>query len=83
MQTEETPDRGPEAPRTDHHFGTPVVREARPARGTDDERDDEDDAGAEQRQAQEREMAFQRRWETVQTAFLARGRGGPQARLGD
>jgi hypothetical protein len=58
MQTEETPDRRPEEPQKDHHFGTPVVREARPAQGTDDERDDEDDAAcAEQRQAPEREMA--------------------------
>jgi hypothetical protein len=83
MQAEETPDREPEEPQKDHHFGTPVVREARPAQGTDDERDDEDDAGAEQRQAQERELAFQRRWENVQTAFLARGRSAPQARLRD
>jgi hypothetical protein len=78
MQTEETPDRGPEEPQTDHHFETPVVREAPPARGTDDERDDEDDAGAEQRRPQNHATAFQRRWESVQTAFLARGRrAGP------
>jgi hypothetical protein len=52
MQTEETPDRGPEEPQTDHHFETPVVREAQPVGGTDDERDDEDDAGAERQRPQ-------------------------------
>jgi hypothetical protein len=74
MQTEETPDRRPEGPQTDHHFETPVVREARPARTTFEERDDGDDAGAQQQPPQEREMAFQRLWENVQTVFVARGR---------
>jgi hypothetical protein len=41
--------------RTVHHFETPVVHEARPAR-TNEERDDGDDAGAEQRRPQEREV---------------------------
>jgi hypothetical protein len=34
MQTGETPDRQPEEPQADHHFQTPVVREARPAQPT-------------------------------------------------
>jgi hypothetical protein len=78
MQTEETPDRRPEESQTDHHFETPVVREARPVRATSAERDDENDAGAEQGPAQEREMTFQHRWESVQTAFLTRARRAPR-----
>jgi hypothetical protein len=57
MQTEETPDRPSEEPQTEHHFETPVVRETGPRPGTDEERDDGDDAGAEQGRPQEREMA--------------------------
>lgn len=56
MQTEETPERRSEEPQTEHHFETPVVREDRPARVTDDERDDGDDDGAGQGQPPEREM---------------------------
>lgn len=76
MQTEETPDRQREEPQTDHHFETPVVREARPARATHEERDDGADVGAERRPPQERAVAFQHRWEKVQTVFVARGRRG-------
>jgi hypothetical protein len=52
MQREETPDRRSEEPPTDHHFETPVVREAQPARATHEEHDDENDAGAERQRPQ-------------------------------
>jgi hypothetical protein len=42
--------------RTVHHFETPVVHEARARAHTNEERDDGDDAGAEQRRPQEREV---------------------------
>jgi hypothetical protein len=54
MQREETPDRRPEEPQTDHHFETPVVREARPARAPHEEHDDGNDAGAERQRPQAR-----------------------------
>jgi hypothetical protein len=74
MQTEETPDRRSEKPQTDHQFETPVVREDRPGRTADEERDDAGD-GAEQPRPAKREMAFRHRRENVQTVFVARGRG--------
>jgi hypothetical protein len=54
MQIEETPDRRRQEEQTDHHFETPVVREARPGRAAHEERENGDDAGAEQQRPQER-----------------------------
>jgi hypothetical protein len=51
MPTEERPARGPEKPQTDHHFETPVVREARPADATTEEREDGPDEAERPRRA--------------------------------
>jgi hypothetical protein len=45
MRTEDTPDRLPEKPQADHHFETPVVREAPPA-GAATRDDTASDAGS-------------------------------------
>lgn len=66
MPTEDTPDRMPEKPRNDHRFETPVVREARSCAGAD----------AERQPPQKPEMAFERRWEKVQTVYVAEARRG-------
>jgi hypothetical protein len=71
---EDPPDRTPVKPLTEHQFQTPVVRESRscglaphePHRPADDER----------QPPPKQEMAFERRWEKVQTAFVARSRRG-------
>jgi hypothetical protein len=46
MRTEDTPDRRPEKPQTDHHFETPAVHEAPPANAAarDDTADSDSDA---------------------------------------
>jgi hypothetical protein len=84
MPPDETQDRQPEKPPSDHHFETPVVREAPiadavagspPDPDPDADPDREGDV-AEPRRTQEREMAFQYRWEKVQAVFVARGRRG-------
>ncbi|MDQ6698426.1 MAG: hypothetical protein M3Z46_13315 [Actinomycetota bacterium] len=72
MPTEDTPDRMPEKPLNDHHFETPVVRESRSC-GLEPE-EPHPAADTEHKPPQKQEMAFERRWDKVQTVFVARGR---------
>jgi hypothetical protein len=74
MPTEDTPDRMPEKPRNDHRFETPVVHEARSAGPAPEE--SRPGADAERQSPQKQEMAFERRWEKVQTVFVAGARRG-------
>jgi hypothetical protein len=82
MLTDETPDRQTETPPSDHHFETPVVREADPcdaAAGSSppSEADPDPEADApDPGRPQKRDMTFQHRWEKVQAVFVARGRRG-------
>ena len=74
MPTEDTPDRTPEKPRNDHRFETPVVKEAHSDGPAPEE--SHPGADAERQPPQKREMAFNRRWEKVQTVFVAGARRG-------